>query len=145
MNLLAPVSSIMTKDPIFVSPEDTLVSINQIFEKHSFHHIPVVENGELVGMISKSDLSFFKRGFNDEEYNKTVEDVRLNTHKVKSIMVKGLGKLDPNDRINVALDIFTKNVFHALPIVEGNKLVGIITTHDIIKRLAEDNSVVNTY
>jgi CBS domain-containing protein len=145
MNLLAAVSTIMTTDPIFVSPEDSLQTVNSIFEKHKVHHVPVVLANELVGMISKSDLSFFKRGFLDDEYNKLAEDLRLNSYKVKNIMTTGLAKLDKDDRINLALDIFAKNLFHALLVVDGKKLLGIVTTHDIIRLLAKDNMVSNTY
>jgi acetoin utilization protein AcuB len=51
-------------------------------------------------------------------------------------MTKGLAKLDPEDRINVALEIFLVNRFHAIPVVKNEELVGIVTTYDIIKTLA---------
>jgi len=145
MNLLAPVSTIMTANPISVSPEDSLQTVNTIFDNHRIHHVPVVLADELVGIVSKSDLSFFKRGFLDDEYNRLAEDLRLNSYKVKNIMTTGLGKLDKDDRINVVLDVFAKNLFHALLVVDGKKLLGIVTTHDIIKQLADDNRVVNSY
>ena len=145
MNLLATVSTIMTKNPITISPEDNLLVAKDVFEKYQIHHIPVVHEGDLVGMLSKSDFSFFKRGFNDEADDKVLSDVKLNNYKVKSIMTKGLAKLDADDRINLALEIFKSNVFHALPVMENNKIVGIITTHDIIKHLADENIAVNEY
>jgi CBS domain-containing membrane protein len=145
MNLLAPISTIMTPNPISVSPDETLQVAQEIFEKYKIHHIPVVFEGELVGMLSKSDFSFFKRGFNDDSFDNILVDVKLNNYKVKSIMTTGLGKLEETDRINVALDIFRKNIFHALPVVNGNRIVGIITTQDIINALAEDNEAVNKY
>lgn len=145
MNLLATVSTIMTKNPITISPEDNLLVAKDVFEKYQIHHIPVVHEGDLVGMLSKSDFSFFKRGFNDEVDDKVLSDVKLNNYKVKSIMTKGLAKLDADDRINLALEIFKSNVFHALPVMENNKIVGIITTHDIIKHLADENIAVNEY
>ena len=145
MNLLAPVSTIMTKNPITIEPEDTLQTAQEIFDKFHIHRIPVVYEGELVGMLRKSDFSFFKRGFNDDAFDNILVDVKLNNYKVKSIMIKGLGKLDVDDRINVALDVFKKNLFHALPVLENDRIVGIITTHDIIKNLAEDNSAINEY
>lgn len=145
MNLLATVSTIMTKNPVTISPEDNLLAAKDVFEKYQIHHIPVVFEGDLVGMLSKSDFSFFKRGFNDEADDKVLSDVKLNNYKVKSIMTKGLAKLDADDRINLALEIFKSNVFHALPVMESNKIVGIITTHDIIKHLADENIAVNEY
>ena len=53
-------------------------------------------------------------------------------------MTTGLAKLEPDDRINVALDVFCVNLFHALPVVKDNELVGILTPFDIIKTLAEE-------
>ena len=135
----------MTKNPITISPDENLQTANEIFERYHIHHIPVVFDGELVGMLSKSDFSFFRRGFNDISYDSFLMDVKLNNYKVKSIMTKGVGKLDVNDRINVALDIFRKNIFHALPVIDGNDLVGIVTTHDIIKHLADENITVMEY
>jgi acetoin utilization protein AcuB len=53
-------------------------------------------------------------------------------------MTTRLGKVAPDDRINVALEIFIINRFHALPVVEDGDLVGIITPFDIMKALADE-------
>jgi acetoin utilization protein AcuB len=58
MNLLAPITSIMTKNPITISPNDSLQTAQEIFDQHKIHHIPVVYEGILVGMLSKLDFSF---------------------------------------------------------------------------------------
>jgi acetoin utilization protein AcuB len=60
-------------------------------------------------------------------------------------MTEGVAKLEPYQRVNVALDLFKMNLFHALPVVENDRIIGIVTTFDIIKHLAEDNVAVNTY
>ena len=145
MNLLAPISTIMTKNPVIVSPDDSLQTAHEIFDTFNIHHIPVVHQGELVGMLAKSDFSLFKRGLNDEIVDLLLVDVRLNNYKVSSLMTRKIAKLDADDRINVALEVFKINMFHAMPVMEANRVVGIITTHDIIKHLAADNSAVNTY
>ena len=145
MNLLASVSTIMTKNPVRLSPYDPLVKVKSIFEKMNIHHIPVVDEGKLVGIVSKSDFLFFKRGFNNTNVIQKMEEIRLNNYVVKDIMTKGLAKLEPSDKINVALEIFKKNIFHAIPVVDEGRLVGILTTHDIINALAEDKSAVSEY
>ena len=145
MNLLAPVSTIMTTNPIILSPNDPLIKVKSVFEKKNIHHIPVVDEGNLVGIISKADFLFFKRGFNNTNVIQKMEEIRLNNYLVKDIMTTGLAKLQPTDKINVALDIFNKNIFHAIPVVEDGRIVGILTTHDIIKRLAEDKQVTRDY
>lgn len=145
MNLLAPISSIMTKDVINVHPEDTLKEVDDMFKVHSFHHLPVVKQDKLVGMVSKSDFLFFKRGFNDNNLDAKVDLFRLKTHKVKDIMITRLAKLEPSDKINVALEVFKENLFHALPVVENGRIVGMLTTFDIINHLANDKVATNQY
>jgi acetoin utilization protein AcuB len=138
MDLLAPVSSMMTTEVKTVEPEDTMKKVEQVFRENRIHHIPVVEKGKLLGIVSKSDYLFFKRGFNDQTTDNRIDEFRLKTRKVKDIMTKGIAKLETADRIGVALEIFKENLFHAIPIVDDGKLVGIITTFDIIKKLSEE-------
>ncbi|MCB0568150.1 MAG: CBS domain-containing protein [Phaeodactylibacter sp.] len=139
MNVLAPVKSLMATNLITVGPEDKLTVVKEIFEKNKIHHIPVVHYKEMIGLISKTDFIYFLRGFNRNEEDRFVNEARLRAYKAEDIMTKGLAKLNPNARINVALEIFLENRFHAVPVVEDNgDLVGILTTFDIIKALATE-------
>ena len=138
MNVLAPVSSIMTKNLITVNPEDKLVKVKEIFDKHKIHHLPVVRYREIVGIISKSDVLYFLKGLgNDRSSEEVLNNVRLNNYTAQSIMTTGMAKLEPDDKINVALEVFRVNLFHALPVIDNGELVGILTTYDIIKALAD--------
>jgi len=128
----------MTTEVKTVEPEDTMKKVEQVFRENRIHHIPVVEKGKLLGIVSKSDYLFFKRGFNDQTTDNRIDEFRLKTRKVKDIMTKGIAKLETADRIGVALEIFKENLFHAIPIVDDGKLEGIITTFDIIKKLSEE-------
>lgn len=142
MNLLAPVSTIMTKDLITISPNDPIEVVSKIFGSKRIHHLPVIENGKLAGIVSKSDYLFFRRGYSKET---AMDDQRIKKHKASEIMVKGVAKLEPTDRINVALEIFKENILHAIPVVEDGVLRGILTPLDIIKHLAEDREATNEY
>lgn len=139
MNVLAPVKSIMTEELFTVNPEDKLNTVQELFEKHNIHHIPVVRYKQLVGLVSRTDFTYFMRGFNRNEEDRFVNEARLRAYKASDIMTTGLAKVNPEDRINVALEIFMINRFHAIPVVEEeDKLVGIVTTYDIIKTLARE-------
>lgn len=136
MNAYAPISTIMVTDLVTVNPEESLSHVKKIFEQHTFHHLPVVRFRKIVGIISKTDFEHFTGGLNHSNDSETQQ--LLETAKAEDIMTKGIGKLEPDDRINVALEIFSKNWFHALPVVKNDELVGIVTTQDVIKAVMNE-------
>lgn len=140
MNVLAPVKSIMTEQLITVNPGDKLKVVKEVFGTYNIHHLPVVRYKQLVGLISKTDFWAFMRSFRETEEDRFVNEARLRAYKAEDLMTEGLAKLSPEDRINVALELFLVNRFHAIPVVEedSNDLVGIVTTFDIIKALAAE-------
>ncbi|HAD13941.1 MAG TPA: CBS domain-containing protein [Saprospirales bacterium] len=148
MNIFAPISSIMTdhKHLVTVDPEESLSKVKEIFEGHKFHHIPVVHFREIVGIISRTDFEHFMGGASHFEEDKYVNQLRLDRAKASDIMVKRLGKVSSDDRINVALEVFMVNRFHALPVVDDGELVGMLTPYDIMlalsKQVPADSSLV---
>jgi acetoin utilization protein AcuB len=140
MNTFAPISSLMThhKKLVTVSPEEPLSAVKDIFDTHHFHHIPVVHFREIVGIISRSDLDRFLGSDALFDSDRFVGEMRLTSATARDIMTKRLGKVESTDRVNVALEIFIINRFHALPVVDDGELVGIITPYDILKALAEE-------
>ena len=140
MNLLAPVSDLMTTKLITVNPSDKLEVVKKAFDENKIHHLPVVRYKEIVGMISKTDLLFFLKGLSHNKYEDVLNVVRLRNYCAEDIMTKGLAKLESTDRINVALEVFKENLFHALPVVDDNELVGIVTTYDVINKLSMEKS-----
>ena len=123
---------------VTVAPGDKLTALKEIFDENKIHHVPVVRYKKLVGLVSKTDFLHFLRGFNRNEEDRFVNEARMRAYNVEDIMTKGIAKLSPTERIDVALEIFLENRFHAIPVVddEGN-LEGILTTFDIIKAVAE--------
>lgn len=117
-----PISTIMTRNLITVSQEDTLETVADIFKARRIHHLPVVEDGMLVGLVTTFDL--FKLGKARNEY----ADV-----KVADIMTKKLATLEPDAKVGTACEIFLENLFHALPVTENGKLAGIVTSFDVLK------------
>ncbi len=143
LNLLSPIKEIMSTELVTISEFAPLTKVEEIFREHRIHHIPVVDNQELIGIVSKSDFLFFQRGYNTDESK--YDEARLKTNFVHQIMTKGLAKLDVNDHVNVALEVFKENLFHAIPIESDGKLKGIVTTYDIIKALADGNGAISKY
>jgi acetoin utilization protein AcuB len=117
-----PISSIMSTNLITVSKEDTLETVADIFRARRIHHLPVVEDGMLVGLVTTFDL--FKLGKDKSEYSSV---------KVADIMTSKLATLEPNAKVGTACEIFLENLFHALPVAENGKLMGIVTSFDVLK------------
>lgn len=118
-----PVGSIMTRNLITVTPEDTLKTVREIFSKNKIHHLPVIgPEGSLEGLVTTYDL--FKLGTSAAAYENL---------QVSEIMTTKLASLESDAKVGTACEIFLENLFHALPIVEKNKLVGIVTTFDVLK------------
>jgi acetoin utilization protein AcuB len=126
----APVSTIMTTKLHAVAPSDPLTLVKDLFEKHSFHHIPVVRYKELVGIVSKSDFLLIKHSPLEEA---PMEDEFFAKHRVEEIMVTRMAKIEPEDQIGTAAEVLLSNKFHAVPVVKDGELVGLVTSFDIIK------------
>jgi len=137
MNVNANISTLMTPEVITVQPESDLLVVKELFDQHAIHHMPVVKEGKLVGMVSKSDLLYFLKGNPTDDFDGALNQVRLKHGKVSRVMTKGLAKLSSNESVLTALKVFKENLFHAIPIVDDEKLVGILSTHDIIENLVE--------
>jgi acetoin utilization protein AcuB len=140
MDFTAPISQFMTRKLVTVLPGDRMTVVKEIFDTQRIHHIPVVRYTTLVGLISKTDFMHFVRGMESTPYDQLVEQSRLHNYTAEDVMTKGIATLESNERLNVALQLFAENLFHAIPIVDNEELVGILTTLDIIKLLVEEDN-----
>lgn len=139
MNLLTPVNKIMSKQLITVTPEDHLDYVKELFEQHSIHHLPVVKYKKIVGLISSTDMQYFHHGIKSQNEEPDItEKARFRAFKAEDIMTTKLAKVNSEDPIRTVIDVFKVNLFHALPVVDKEELVGIITTFDIISFAADE-------
>ncbi len=145
MNLLDPISKIMSDKLITVSKNDPIFLLGELFNKHRIHHVLVTQSSDLLGMVSKSDFLLFQRGIGNKSSEKKLDELRMKSHLVEEIMTSKLATMQKDEKINVALEIFKENLFHAIPILDQDELVGIVTPLDIINRLAEDKLAENKY
>jgi len=127
MNAETPVKEIMTKEVIVVAIDDPVAKVEDIFESNPIHHVVVLEEGQLRGIISKSDLL---RIYRDVAKN---GPPKMDSMTAKEIMIANPMIVDPDDTIGLVSDIILANKFHSLPVVEDGELLGIVTNHDLIK------------
>lgn len=136
MKQKVPVSTIMTKNVVKLNLKDDLTKAEALFKKNKIRHIPVVNGNRVIGMLSYTDLlriSFVDAVDDDEVIDATV----YNLFTVEQVMAKNLVTISPETTIKEAAEILSSKEFHALPVVLGDLLVGIVTTTDLIKYLID--------
>ncbi|TYA84170.1 CBS domain-containing protein [Seonamhaeicola marinus] len=131
----APISTIMTEKVITVNKTDEIEKAEHLFKHHHIRHIPVVEKDAVVGMLSYTDLQRLSFADITNENEGDVDAMVYSMFSISQIMKRNVVSVSPRNSIKEIAEIFAKREFHALPVVENNKLVGIVTTTDLINYL----------
>jgi acetoin utilization protein AcuB len=129
------IKDIMTKEVVCVSPNDLMSTVFEIFNNNNFHHLPVVEDNQLVGIISQVDvLGVMKCSnlFKGDENRKDNENL-LKSLVAREVMTAKPETLSPDDTLAQVAQLFIQNEYHCIPIVDHGKVVGILTTLDLVK------------
>ncbi|MDQ7050122.1 MAG: CBS domain-containing protein [Enterobacterales bacterium] len=129
------VKEIMTKAVVTVSMDDNTKAIKQIFSKTHFHHLLVVENKQLVGIISDRDL-FKSLSPNIGTASETEKDAATLNKRAHQIMSRKPKSLASDADIYDAIAIFNRSDISCIPIVDHtNKPIGILSWRDILRIL----------
>lgn len=127
-----PVSEIMTKDIIALNRGDDLERAEMLFKRHKIRHIPVVSEEVIIGMLSYSDLLRISFADAVDESETEVDTLVYNMFSIEQVMVKNVTTVTADTTIKEVAKILSKEEFHALPVIENDYLVGIVTTTDLI-------------
>ncbi len=129
------VKDIMTKEVIRLKPNLTIRDAKELFAKYKIRHAPVVKQGKLAGIVSLTDIQrlSFNDTFGDSELD--ADEALIDMLTVWQIMKQSPVTANADDPVKRAAEILTHSEFHALPVVDNEKLVGIVTTTDIIRAL----------
>lgn len=134
INKLDNLSTIMVSNVIKVRDTDSIEHIDSIFTENFVNHLPVINKEEkLVGVISKKDYLSYLRFVSEETSGKTWTKLRAQSFKATEIMSHMPFCLLPDDTIEQAIEAFTDNNFHCIPIVDQMEIVGVVTPYDILK------------
>lgn len=135
MKKRTPVSKIMSSNPITVNTTQSLKDVDSIFEAENIRHLPVVSGNKVIGILSKTDLQkiSFVNSFQAGQVTTAMYDV-LN---IEQVMTKNVNSIQKDDTIHSVAEILSESEYHALPVLDGDDLVGIVTSTDLIKYLAD--------
>jgi len=134
------VSFVMTADHLLTADVgDPLALVQRLLRDHPVHHIPVIEKGKLVGIISTSDLLRIGLGVPDHGLPDSSVDVSGDERTAGDVMEKALVTLRPRDSLLKAAKLLIQESFSSLPVVdEVGELVGILTTRDMLRYMIEN-------
>ena len=123
------VKDIMTTDVITTTSDVDVVYAFEKLMEYKISSLPVVEDGKLIGIITATDVG----------HNLILDKYELGT-SVEEIMIKSVVTVSPQDTIETAIKVMKEGVsssgiLNQLPVVEDDKLVGIISDGDIIQEI----------
>ncbi|RPA55357.1 CBS domain-containing protein [Shewanella vesiculosa] len=125
------VSDIMTTRVVTIEMDDRLVLAKEIFDNVSFHHLLVVDNEKLSGILSHRD---FLRALspNIGTAAELIRDTETLQKRVHQVMTHNPITIAPHCDINQATKMILDNDIGCLPVLENNIIVGIITWKDLL-------------
>ncbi|KAF2514037.1 CBS domain-containing protein [Flavobacterium zhairuonense] len=131
-----PISHIMTKTVVTANEKDDLKTVVEKLKKNTIRHIPIVKGKEVIGIISRTDINRLTFGalFEGQE---GADEAILDMLNISQIMTSKPRTVPSDMIIKDLAEIFAKEDFHALPVVDHDELKGIVTTTDVIKYLLE--------
>ncbi|MFI1770492.1 CBS domain-containing protein [Thalassobellus citreus] len=131
----APISMIMTEPVITLNTTDKLEKAEYLFKHNHIRHIPVVSDNAVVGMLSYTDLLRLSFGDVTNSSDDSSDVLVYNMFTIDQVMKKQIITVSSSNSIKDVAKILAVEEFHALPVVDRNRLVGIVTTTDLIKYL----------
>ena len=125
----------MTRNVMTVTRQTTMRELAELFEKHDYNALPVVENGKLCGVISKFDfLGAFAFNTNQvvPHYNE------LMSRAASDVMTEAVVHVDPASPLARVLQLMVSLKMRSFPVVNtGGRLEGIISREDVMRALKE--------
>jgi acetoin utilization protein AcuB len=131
------IAQVMKENPICVSMDTRLEEVRNLLEKHDFHHLPVLEGEELVGIISDRDILRFISPFIDTAAEMT-RDVEFLNKAAHQVMTRQPISVSLDDSLNKVIDWMTSASISCMPVLDEGRLVGIITWRDLVALLKFD-------
>jgi acetoin utilization protein AcuB len=124
----------MTANPVVISPTDTLATARRLMDRGKFRALPVLEHGKLVGIVTDRDLRK-----HEGLAGKAAE--YLEWTKVTAAMTPDPMTVSPESLTLDAARLLLEQKIGGLPVVDNGKLVGIVTTSDLLRSLVDMQTV----
>jgi acetoin utilization protein AcuB len=113
---------------------DDLSMVEELMTAKQLRHVPVVEDGELVGIVSQRDL--FKAMMSSTMgYGEKAQKAYLHNVRVKEVMTYPAITVAPDISVGATAELMLQKGIGCLPVVDGTRLVGMVTKTDLLRYL----------
>ncbi|MBX3374197.1 MAG: CBS domain-containing protein [Phycisphaeraceae bacterium] len=130
------VDRIMTRHTITVGLDDTLEHIRGIFQKAKFHHVIVLDQGRIAGVISDRDLLKNLSPFIGQRLMERVQDVNTLRRRAHQVMTRSPVTVPGSARVQIAAALMLRERVSCLPVVDASgRLIGIVTSRDLLRHV----------
>lgn len=126
------VKEFMRKSPITLHPKDDISKAKDLFAKMDIHHLPVVVNNKITGIISLGDLLFLEI-IESRNMDKFLATANVGVSKIDDIMTINTICINEKENMKTALKLMIDKRINCLPVINDiQDMVGLITTTDIL-------------
>lgn len=134
----------MTPDPITIGPNTTLPEANRLMKECGIRRLPVVDNGRLVGIVTLGDV---REASPSTATSLSIYELNylLSRLTVGQIMSHDPIAITPETSIEAAARLMLEHKIGGLPVVDGAKVVGIITESDIFRLLVTEGEFKHSF
>ena len=129
------VRSRMTSEVYAASPDTTLAEALTITRSKRIRHLPVLDGGRLVGVVTDRDLRLAMPPIWAGQHDEL--QAALTTRRVREVMITNVITVPPELPIEHAAKLLYTHRIGCLPVLDGEKLVGILTETDLLRAFAE--------
>jgi CBS domain-containing protein len=134
MLLTTPIKQIMKDEVVSLNVDQSILDAIGVLSRGRFHHVPVVENKRLVGILSTVDI--FK--LDSDSLTSSSAALLAGRARVGDIMIKDVASLSERATVGDAAELLSSGDYHALPVMAGTgELIGIVTTTDLIAHMLD--------
>lgn len=136
MKLDIKIKDVMSTRLITLHPKDSLQRAKEVFAEYNIHHIPICVMNEVRGIISLGDILYLE-GMILNSFDQFIKDKKSQNTPIEDVMTKNPYYTTSEAQLATAINKMIKNRINALPVVDNNEIVGLITTHDILEAFNE--------
>ncbi len=127
----------MTKQLTTMQIGEPVSKVRRLFEQGQIHHVPIMDGDKLVGIVSWSDMLRVSFGELGNQDGRELDAILDHTYSLAEVMNKEPAVISSHSTVRDAARMLGQGTFHSLPVIDNDKLVGLVTTTDLLNYLVE--------